>query len=50
MESQRKSERVRMAYESYKKEERKYKKWGRKDLPENVINKISGKPVECLSL
>jgi len=40
MESQRKSERVKIAYIKHKKEERKYKKWGRKNLPSRVIKEI----------
>ena len=40
MESQRKSERVKMAYHSYKKENRTYKKWGRKNLPQRVFQEV----------
>lgn len=40
MESKRKSDRVKMAFESYKKEDRVYKKWGRSSLPDRVTNKI----------
>ena len=40
LESQRKRERTLMAYNHYKKEERKYKKWGRKELPERVKQEV----------
>ena len=54
MESQRKSERVKMAYESYKKEERIYKKWGRKSLPDRVVDEVlafkkEGKSIRWIS-
>jgi DNA invertase Pin-like site-specific DNA recombinase len=40
MESERRSERVKMAFQSYKNNERKYKKWGRKELPERVVKEV----------
>ncbi len=40
MESQRKSERVRLAYDRIKKENRKYKKWGRKELNDRVKQQV----------
>ena len=40
MESQRRSERVKIAYNSRKGKERKYKRWGRKPLPQRVIAEV----------
>lgn len=40
LESSRKSERVKIAYERVKAENRKYKKWGRKSLPKRVIVQV----------
>ena len=40
MESSRKSERVKIAFERYKKENRTYKKWGRKALPQRVVDEV----------
>ena len=40
MESQRKRDRTLMAYDSYKKENRIYNKWGRKQLPERVKQEV----------
>ncbi|TRZ50127.1 MAG: recombinase family protein [Dehalococcoidia bacterium] len=40
MESQRKSERVKIAYIKHKQENRKYKKWGRRSLPPRVVNEV----------
>jgi len=40
MESQRKSERIKIAYDKVKLENRSYKKWGRKNLPDRVIKEV----------
>lgn len=40
MESQRRSERVKIAYNSHKNKDKKYKKWGRRSLPERVIQEV----------
>lgn len=40
VESERRSQRTSMAYEAYKNDKRKYKKWGRKALPKRVINEV----------
>ncbi len=40
MESQRRSERVKIAYNSQKNNDKKYKKWGRKCLPERAVEEV----------
>lgn len=40
MESQRRSERVKIAYNSQKNNDKKYKKWGRKSLPKRVVQEV----------
>jgi len=40
MESLRKRERTLMAYQNYKKQDHKYKKWGRRELPERVKQEV----------
>lgn len=40
MESQRRSERVKIAYNSQKNNDKKYKKWGRRSLPERVSKEV----------
>lgn len=40
LESQRKSERVKMAHKAYLKQDRKYKLWGRRPLPARVIKTV----------
>ena len=40
MESQRKSDRVKLAYQRIKKEDRKYKKWGRRELSNRVEKEV----------
>jgi len=40
MESQRRSDRVNIAYDKYKGENRKYNKWGRKALPKRIVDEV----------
>lgn len=50
MESQRRSERVKIAYARYENDNRKYKRWGRKQLPQRVIDEVLVLNKEGLSL
>lgn len=50
MESQRRSERVKMAYNLQKNKDKKYMKWGRKSLPERVVKEVLGQFDNGLSI